>query len=207
VPDVADLEAVTHIRDDEFALVSESGHMVYWVRIAPETRQLDVKNAPHLGLDVFAAYRNRGFEGSAWNARTGELFLAKEKHPLVIQRISGIGFGAETPPKALRIREWRPTPPPSAFMRDFSSLSVHAPSGHLLVLSDESKLLAEYDADGQLVSLMALWAHFHGLKHSLPQAEGVTVGDDGTIYVVSEPNLFYRFEKRKPSDAQMAKQE
>jgi uncharacterized protein YjiK len=196
VKGVADMEAIAHIEGDEFALVSEGSHTAYWVRIGPKTQEIDVAGAPHLKLDVFAAHSNRGFEGSAWNARTGELFLAKEKHPLAIQRISGIGFGIEKT-AGLRIREWRPKPPPSAFMRDFSSLSVHAPSGHILVLSDESKLLAEYSADGRLVSLMPLRAHFNGLSRSLPQAEGVAVDNEGTIFVVSEPNLFYRFEKQK----------
>ncbi|MDS4015595.1 MAG: SdiA-regulated domain-containing protein, partial [Candidatus Accumulibacter sp.] len=37
----------------------------------------------------------------------------------------------------------------------------------------------------------------HGLKADVPQAEGVALDDRGTLYLVSEPNLFYVF-SRKP---------
>jgi uncharacterized protein YjiK len=33
------------------------------------------------------------------------------------------------------------------------------------------------------------------LKESVGQAEGLTRDDAGNLYVVSEPNLFYRFRK------------
>jgi uncharacterized protein YjiK len=64
-------------------------------------------------------------------------------------------------------------------------------------LSDESRLLVEYDADRELIGIMPLWRGWHGLDRSIPQAEGGTVDPEGNIYIVSEPNLFYRFRRRE----------
>ena len=68
-------------------------------------------------------------------------------------------------------------------------------SGHLLALSDESRLVLELDVDGRPISSLSLIKGQHGLRKSVPQAEGIAMDDEGTVYVVSEPNLFYVFKK------------
>lgn len=62
-----------------------------------------------------------------------------------------------------------------------------------MLLSDESKLLMELCRDGELISFSALTADSIGLRRDIPQAEGVALDGDGNLYLVSEPNLFYRF--------------
>jgi uncharacterized protein YjiK len=81
-------------------------------------------------------------------------------------------------------------------MRNVSALSFHERTGHLLVLSYASKLLVEYGREGEPFSMMPLWRCWHGLSHSIPHAEGVATDPDENIYIVSEPNLFYRFERQ-----------
>lgn len=70
-------------------------------------------------------------------------------------------------------------------------------SGHLILLSDESKLLIEMTDEGKVVSFRSLARGFAGLLKGIPQAEGVTIDNEGYLYVVSEPNLFYRFTRER----------
>jgi uncharacterized protein YjiK len=85
------------------------------------------------------------------------------------------------------------------FVRDLSSLQYDERSGHLLALSDESRLILELDVDGRPLSTMSISGGRQGLKKTVPQAEGIAMDDDGTLYLVSEPNLFYVFKKPTPN--------
>jgi uncharacterized protein YjiK len=64
-----------------------------------------------------------------------------------------------------------------------------------LALSDESRLILELDVDGRPLSTLSLSKGRQGLQKTVPQAEGIAMDDDGTMYLVSEPNLFYVFKK------------
>jgi len=63
------------------------------------------------------------------------------------------------------------------------------------VLSDESHLLLELDESGKPVRFISLIGGLNGLSKNIPQAEGVAIDEEGTVYIVSEPNLFYVFRK------------
>jgi uncharacterized protein YjiK len=47
--------------------------------------------------------------------------------------------------------------------------------------------------EGKVISFRSLARGFAGLQKGIPQAEGVNIDEDGYLYVISEPNLFYRF--------------
>lgn len=194
VSGVDDLEGITHIDGDEFIITDERSQQLYWVTITDETKSINVAGMPSLGLGI-DLNGNLGIEGASWDAVGQRLFLAKEKSPMRIFEVDGLAQWRDGSAFNLQIREWRPQKRSALFMRDISSLSLHEPSGHLLVLSDESKLLVEYGADGKLVSMMPLWRGWHGLNRSVPQAEGIALDPHGVIYVMSEPNLLYRFER------------
>jgi uncharacterized protein YjiK len=46
------------------------------------------------------------------------------------------------------------------------------------------------------LAFLALLGGFNGLEKTIPRAEGVAMDEAGNLYMVSEPNLFYRFEKQ-----------
>ena len=54
---------------------------------------------------------------------------------------------------------------------DLSSVHFDEQTGHLVLLSDEAKMMLELDAEGELVSFRSLWRGFAGLERSVPQAE------------------------------------
>ncbi len=81
-------------------------------------------------------------------------------------------------------------------LRNLSALGIDPRTGHTLVLSADSHLLLELDEQGEQVSFMALLGGFNGLEKTIPRAEGVAMDEAGNLYMVSEPNLFYRFEKQ-----------
>jgi uncharacterized protein YjiK len=188
-----DLEGITHVRDEFFVLVDERKHEIRSIPVTRQTDRIDLADAPRLAMGIMLG-GNIGFEGIAWDEKRQRLFVAKEKTPANIFAIDGLSeWGGKMD---LRIREWQAKQPFSRFMRDLSSLSLADTTGNLLLLSDESAMLAEYDQHGELLGILLLWPGWHGLTRLVPQAEGVTVDENGVIYMVSEPNLFYRFERQ-----------
>jgi len=194
VAGVDDLEGIAHVKDDLFILTDERSHQLYLVNVPAAATSVDVVGAPQLGLGI-ELHGNLGFEGVSWDAVGQRLFIAKEKSPMRVFDVYGLTEWLDGSAFNLQIREWRPKQASAMVMRDLSSVNLHEQTGHLLLLSDESKLVVEYAADGTLVSMLPLWRGWHGLKASVPQAEGLTVGPDGAVYILSEPNLFYRFER------------
>ncbi|ETC69015.1 MULTISPECIES: SdiA-regulated domain-containing protein, partial [Salmonella] len=47
--------------------------------------------------------------------------------------------------------------------------------------------------------VMSLHRGLCGLRSDIPQAEGITSDDRDTLWIVSEPNLFYRFTRTAAS--------
>lgn len=188
-----DPEAIEYLSPGRFVITDERDQRLVVVRIDERTTQLDAAHAEQLSLGL-GLNGNKGFEGLAYDARTQRLFVAKERDPLRIYEIAGFPHGNPGKPMAVRLRD-DPERDARLFVRDLSSLSFDTQRGHLLALSDESRLLLELDIDGRPLSSLSLLAGRHGLRETVPQAEGVTTDDAGNLYIISEPNLFYVFRK------------
>ncbi|MDX5446112.1 MAG: SdiA-regulated domain-containing protein [Zoogloeaceae bacterium] len=194
----SDPEGITHVRDNIFAIADERRQAIYRVEIGPETTRIDVGDGARLGLSL-GSKGNLGFEGISWDSVGQRLFISQEKAPMRVLVVTGLPGILNGNDFNLQIDEWRPTNASGLFVTDLSSLTRHEATGNLLLLSDESALIVEYDSTGKPVSMLPMWRGFHGLSRTVPQAEGLAVGPDGTIYVMSEPNLFYRFERTEPA--------
>lgn len=189
----SDVEGITHVEGDRFILVDEGRHRLSWVTITPQTAEIDLGTAPFLTLDL-GAFENMGFEGISWDQRRKELVIVQEMWPVRVLVIGGLDQAVLGQGLGVTVREWHPDSWAGHFLADLSSVTVHDSTGNMLLLSDLSSILAEYAPDGTPLGLMTLWSGWHGLTRSVPQAEGVAIGPQGEIFVVSEPNLFYRFD-------------
>ena len=189
-----DAEAVEYVGKNLFVISDERQQRLFKVRIDDKTTQLNAADSEQFSLGI-GRNGNKGFEVLAYDPDTKRLFVAKERDPVRIYEIHG--FPREQgKPMAVDVID-HPRRDRTLFVRDLSSLQYDRRTGHLLALSDESRLVVEIDAGGQPLSTLRLRRGSHGLKRDVPQAEGMAMDDQGTLYLVSEPNLFYVF--RKPS--------
>ena len=189
-----DAEAVEYIRPGVYVISDERQQRLFQVYVDEATRRLDAVASEQFSLGI-GRNGNKGFEGLAYDPDGKRLFVAKERDPMRIYEIHGFPRDKGAP-LAIQVID-DPKRDRRLFVRDLSSLDHDRATGHLLALSDESRMVIEIDAGGQPVSTLSLRRGRHGLKADVPQAEGVALDDRGTLYLVSEPNLFYVF-SRKP---------
>lgn len=193
VKGVEDLEGITHVRGNEFFIADERTQRLIHVEIGDAQTEIDAQGRPGIGL-AFDLAGNAGFEGVSWDHLRNRLFVVKEKRPLRLFEVSGLADAIDGKRLDLQIGEWLPHGSSGLLLRDLSSLTYHEGSGNMLLLSDESRLVVELDAQRRPSGMLLLRGGWHGLKANVPQAEGIAVGSRGEIFLVSEPNLFYRFD-------------
>lgn len=194
---VRDPEGIAHVQDDLFVVADERGNRVFAVRIGPKSERLVAQPVPGVELPA-SPLRNQGIEGISWDHAGQRLFVSQEIWPRKVWLVEGLdpgGMPSGTPP---RIREWRPSGGGMVPIGDYSSVSLHEPSGELLVASKLTGMVLAYAPDGSLAGTLPLWPGFRGLARRVPQAEGMALDPAGTVYLVSEPNLFYRFVPGQP---------
>jgi uncharacterized protein YjiK len=181
-------EGVTVLGNGLLAIVDEREHMLSIVKVDAATRELKRDDFPKYDLGP-SKDQNKAFEAIAWDPRNQQLLLGEERPPALFTWKSD-GSQTLTGDKQKLQND-------DLDIRNLSALAVDPRTGHTLVLSADSHLLLELDEKGEQVSFMTLLGGFNGLKNTIPRAEGVTMDEQGTLYMVSEPNLFYRFEKQK----------
>ncbi len=181
-------EGLTVMANGLIAITDEREHLLSIVKIDADTRELQRDNFPKYDLGT-SEDQNKAFEAVAWDSRNQQLLLGEERPPALFTWKSDGSQTLSGDKQKLASNELD--------IRNLSALAIDPRTGHTLVLSADSHLLLELDETGEQVSFMTLLGGFNGLKKTIPRAEGVTMDEAGTLYMVSEPNLFYRFEKQK----------
>ena len=179
-------EGLTVMENGLLAIVDEREHLLTIVKVDANTKSLNIADFPKYNLGV-SKDQNKAFEAIAWDPRRQQLLLGEERPPAM--------FVWKSDGSQVLTGNKQKVPSDELDLRNLSALSIAPRTGHTLVLSADSHLLLELDELGEQVSFMTLLGGFNGLKNTIPRAEGVAIDEHGTLYMVSEPNLFYRFEK------------
>src|SRR5690606_8161458 len=190
----SDVEGITYIGDGLLVLAEERSQSLVIVPVPEAPGALQRKDYASITLAIGDG-DNNGFEGVGYDRRGDRLFVVKEHSPRKLYEIQGLkaSLNGQMNLKVIDREGWSEDKG-----RASGRASVHFDerTGHLVLLSEEAKMLMELDGNGNLVSFRSLWRGFAGLERSVPQAEGMTFDARGDLYLVSEPNLFYAFERK-----------
>ncbi|WLG50608.1 SdiA-regulated domain-containing protein [Pseudomonas sp. FP1742] len=179
-------EGVTVMGNGLLAITDEREHLLSIVKVDADTRELNIANFPKYDLGP-SKNQNKGFEAVVWDARRQQLLLGEERPPAL--------FSWKSDGSQILKGDKQKLSSDELDVRNLSALAIDPRTGRTLVLSADSHLLLELDEKGEQVSFMTLLGGFNGLKKTIPRAEGVAMDEAGTLYMVSEPNLFYVFKK------------
>jgi len=133
-----------------------------------------------------------GLEGLTYDISKGIFWIAKEKKPIRMYRIKYTSeTGAILLPEPWPNLAWR--------VKDVSGLYWCPLRKRLWVLSDQSAVVIELDENGIVVDNLPLLIEEFPKRSShvtagewLEDAEGITLDDEGKLYICCEPNLLYR---------------
>lgn len=188
-----DIEDIVHISGNTFALVEERKGRIAIIDIFPNTTYIPYSSADLIQMSGNWSYSNNsGLEGVTYDPATGQFYVVKEKNNKILSSFNmptsfPTTLGAVSNPCNLQF-------PPFDLMTDVSAIhhlgltSGFSDNGILdntLILSDESEILIETDGNCQIISSLNVPVGTN------EKPEGVTMDNNGNIYIVAEPNKLY----------------
>ncbi|ENG0938060.1 YjiK family protein [Salmonella enterica] len=185
---IHDPESIAWSGGNQFLIGSEKDGAVYKTQVDIQRGAMQIISM--VKLEGYDKAKNKGLEGTAWDAKNERLYAAKERKPIVIKEVEMSKNGiTRVLPSAI-----------TASVSDVSGLEYYAPTDSLLVLSDESKMILEVSSEWRVRDRLFLTAEWSGLREDIPQPEGIAIDNENNLYIVSEPNLFYKFSRDIQND-------
>lgn len=186
-----DTEGVVYLGNQRYAIIEEDRRTIALATIGELTRWVYREDATLFSLPL-TSYNNKGFEGISYDASRDTLTIVNEKRPRAIYQVSGL----ITQQRNITVSSPWDLEDNTLGSSDFSGVHYNADSNSLLLLSDESNKISEVTSDGQLLSEYSFNGGWLDFSDKVPQAEGITMDNEGTLYVLSEPNLLYRIPQK-----------
>jgi uncharacterized protein YjiK len=186
-----DTEGVCYLGEGNFAVAEEKRRKLVVFKVTDDATEIKYPTESSACIDPEPA-GNSGLEGVAYDPAARVFFGVKEKDPRRVYRVSR---GEVEKGKSDCSNPWD-AEKDELRLKDQSDIFFHPGTGHLLVLSHESFCLVECTLEGKEISRLKLTAGSAGLEKDVPQAEGVTMDGQGTLYLCSERNLFYVFVRK-----------
>ncbi|EAQ3168373.1 hypothetical protein GBD50_23355, partial [Salmonella enterica] len=173
---IHDPESIAWSGGNQFQIGSEKDGAVYKTQVDIQRGTMQIISM--VKLEGYDKAKNKGLEGTAWDAKNERLYAAKERKPIMIKEVEMSKNGiTRALPSAI-----------TASVSDVSGLEYHAPTNSLLVLSDESKMILEVSSEWRVRDRLFLTAEWSGLRDDIPQPEGIAMDNENNLYIVSEPN-------------------
>lgn len=195
-----DTEGLAYLGNGRVVIADEQLQRLYVITLPDSPGPIHVENAPFVAIEINLSEHNKGFEGVTYDAANDRIFAIKERDPRQLFTVTGM-LASIGSPLQVHIQDLTHWIDRSVFGLDLSEGYYDPRTGHLLLLSEQSSNVTELDQDGNFVSFRSLLG-LNDLKKTIPQAEGMTMDTSGELYIVSEPNLFYRFSKSKAAVAE-----
>lgn len=190
-----DTEGIVHISGARFAVVEERRGKVVLFDISSNTNKVNYNNAADK-IDMPSALGpwggNTGLEGVTYYPLTNKIFTVKEKNPKGYYAFNTpTSFPATPSTSDIDIVCDMPQNPFN--LSDLAGMHHLGLSGatdpttgtHTLLLSHESRAVVEVDTNCDEISRLSF--------PYINQPEGITMDNNGTLYIVAEPNFFYIF--------------
>ncbi|OAG96848.1 hypothetical protein AKO42_16845 [Salmonella enterica subsp. enterica serovar Nottingham] len=186
-----DFEAIEYLGRNRYVLSRERERILTTHHIDRNTSVLPPASYT-LTLDVDRKSDNAGFEGLARGRGENALIVAQEKKPLRFLETDH-SHDSLSVSDSLTHRLSLPW-----FLKDISGLHYDRINRRLYVLSHESALVLVSDPEGGR-RVMPLRRGHSGLERDIPQAEGIASDGRNSLWIVSEPDRFYRFSRTTTS--------
>lgn len=176
-----DTEGITYLGNKRFALLEEGTSKIYFCSIDEKTTDINFKDMVSLSLPVKP--NNTGLEGITYDPENKCMYVIKEKDSRKIFRIY-LGTDKIDEPWDLEKID----------IKDASGICFDPATGHLLILSQESKCIVECTVSGKLLGRFSLEEGYHNIKRDFEKPEGITIDPKtGRIFICGEQDEFYIF--------------